>query len=208
LNWSKIIYNNIKLELMRKKTKGILALHSVVYLTKMMDPTQPTLPPPTQVDLTISVTMEIRSTSKELLTKKRKESKYKEYQEFVIRMRAQNLESILSTFTLDKIKPSEVIVIGDTTEETPLEIQLTVAQQTNQPVSKKSELCRTIELYNQRYNKLATAKERVEEEKVKLTSNIKQYRRAMINLTLEVEGLTPKVLRGQILAFVVLGMFL
>ena len=101
-----------------------------------------------------------------------------------------------------------MIVIGDTAEETPLEIQLAVAQQINQPVSKKNELCRTIEFYNQRYNKLATAKEKIEEEKVKLTSNVKQYRRAVINLTLEVEGLTPKVLRGQILASAVLGMFL
>jgi hypothetical protein len=38
LNWSKIVYNNIKVELMRKKTRGLLALHTAIYLTKIVDP--------------------------------------------------------------------------------------------------------------------------------------------------------------------------
>jgi hypothetical protein len=39
LNWSKIIYNNIKMELMRQTTRDTLSLYSSVYLTKLMDPT-------------------------------------------------------------------------------------------------------------------------------------------------------------------------
>jgi hypothetical protein len=63
LNWSKIIYNNIKLELMRKRTRGVLALYSVVYLTKIMDPTQPPIPSPPPINLTTPITTEVGSTS-------------------------------------------------------------------------------------------------------------------------------------------------
>ena len=79
LNWSKIIYNNIKVELIQKQTKGPMALNSVVYLTKMMDPTQPAIPTPETVNLTLP--MEIGSTSR---AKKRKEN-----EAYCIRMRAQ-----------------------------------------------------------------------------------------------------------------------
>jgi hypothetical protein len=94
LNWSKIIYNNIKLELMRKKTRGFLALQSAVYLTKMMDPTQPIIPPLPPVNSTAPITMEIGSTSKEPFAKKMKENKYKEYQDFAIGLQTQNPESV------------------------------------------------------------------------------------------------------------------
>jgi hypothetical protein len=77
LNWSKITYNNIKMELMRQTTRDTLSLYSSVYLTKLMDPTQPMIPSPEQVNLTIP--MEIGSTSK---TKKRKEN-----EDYCIRMR-------------------------------------------------------------------------------------------------------------------------
>jgi hypothetical protein len=76
LNWSKIVYNNIKLELMRKRTRGVLALYSAVYLTKMMDPTQPPLPTHPSVKSTIPITPKIGSTSQEPALKKRKETKY------------------------------------------------------------------------------------------------------------------------------------
>jgi hypothetical protein len=76
LNWSKIIYNNIKLELMRKRTRGVLALYSAVYLTKIMDPTQPPIPSPPPVNLTIPITTEVGSTSQEPASKKWKENKY------------------------------------------------------------------------------------------------------------------------------------
>jgi hypothetical protein len=69
LNWSKIIYNNIKVELMQKKTRGTLSLYSAVYLTKLMDPTQPPVPTPESVNLTLP--MEVGSTSR---SKKRKEN--------------------------------------------------------------------------------------------------------------------------------------
>jgi hypothetical protein len=77
LNWSKIVYNNIKVELMRKKTRGTLSLYSAVYLTKLMDPTQPRVPTPESVNLTIP--MEVGSTSRS--------KKWKENEAYCIRMR-------------------------------------------------------------------------------------------------------------------------
>jgi hypothetical protein len=116
LNWSKIVYNNMKLELMRKKTRGILSLYNAVFLTKMMDPTHPSIPHPPPVNLTFPITTEIGSTSKEPVAKKRKE-----YHEFVIRMRTQNPTSIPSTFILEHLEPKKVIVLGESIEETILE---------------------------------------------------------------------------------------
>jgi hypothetical protein len=80
LNWSKIIYNNIKVELMRKRTRGTLSLYSAVYLTKLMDPTQ--LPVPTLESVNLTLPMEVGSTSR---SKKRKEN-----EAYCIRMRTRN----------------------------------------------------------------------------------------------------------------------
>lgn len=80
LNWSMIIYNNIKMELIWKKTRGSVALYSTVYLTKMMDPIQLAIPVLESVSLTLP--MEIGSTSRA--------KKPKKNEEYCIRMRAQN----------------------------------------------------------------------------------------------------------------------
>ena len=69
LNWSTIIYNNIKMELIRKKTRGSIALYSAVYLTKLMDLTQPPILALESVNLTLPV--EIGTTSR---AKKHKEN--------------------------------------------------------------------------------------------------------------------------------------
>ena len=80
LNWSKIIYNNIKVELMWKKTRGTLALYNAIYLTKLMDLTQPLVPTPESVNLTLP--LEVGSTS---IAKK-----YKENEAYCIRMKTYN----------------------------------------------------------------------------------------------------------------------
>ena len=80
LNWSKIICNNIKVELMQKKTRGTLSLYSVVYLTKLMDPTQPLVPTLESINLTLP--MEVGSTSRA--------KKCKENGVYCIQMRTRN----------------------------------------------------------------------------------------------------------------------
>jgi hypothetical protein len=95
LNWSKIIYNNIKVELMRKRTRGTLSLYSAVYLTKLMDPTQPPVPTPESVNLTLP--MEVGSTSR---SKKRKEN-----EAYCIRMQTRNAGGS-STLQLDSEEES------------------------------------------------------------------------------------------------------
>lgn len=50
LNWSRFLYNNMKVELVRMRTRGILALHSAIYLTEMMNPTHPLIPNPPTVN--------------------------------------------------------------------------------------------------------------------------------------------------------------
>jgi hypothetical protein len=50
LNWSRFLYNNMKVELVRMSTRDILALHSALYLTEMMNPTQPLIPNPPTVN--------------------------------------------------------------------------------------------------------------------------------------------------------------
>jgi hypothetical protein len=144
LNWSKIIYNNIKLELMRKRSRGVFSLYNAIYLTKMMDPTQLAIFPLPLVNLIIPITTEIGSTSKEPVAKKRKE-----YQDFAIRMRTQNPTNTPSTFTFEQLEPKEVIVLGESIEETILEVQNTRNQQGGQSLSKDSALCRVVKLSEQ-----------------------------------------------------------
>jgi hypothetical protein len=179
LNWSKIVYNNIKMELMRKKTRGTLSLYSAVYLTKLMDPTQLRVPTPESVNLTIL--MEVGSTSR---SKKRKEN-----EAYCIRMRNRNAGGS-STLQLDFEEEERAVnVVGITVEETLQEVRQTVAQQISHSGSKESELCRVIEVFGKRYTLLADSKKRIEEEKVKIAAELELRKRAFVNLTLEMEEL-------------------
>jgi hypothetical protein len=179
LNWSKIVYNNIKVELMRKKTRGTLSLYSAVYLTKLMDPTQPRVPIPETVNLTIP--MEVGSTSR---SKKRKEN-----EAYYIRMRTRNVGGS-STLQLDSEEEERTVnVVSVTAEETLREVRQTVAQQLSYSGSKESEACRVIEVFGKRYTLLANSKKRVEEEKVKIAAELELRKRAFVNLTLEMEEL-------------------
>jgi hypothetical protein len=179
LNWSKIVYNNIKMELMRKKTRGTLSLYSAVYLTKLMDPTQPRVPIPESVNLTIP--MEVGSTSR---SKKRKEN-----EAYCIRMRTCNAGGS-STLQLDSEEEERAVnVVGITTEETLQEVRQTVAQQISHSGSKESELCRVIEVFGKRYTLLADSKKRIEEEKIKIAAELELRKLAFVNLTLEMEEL-------------------
>jgi predicted nucleic acid-binding Zn-ribbon protein len=193
LNWSKIIYNNIKLELMKKRIRGVLSLHSAVYLTKMMDPTQPTVPPPTSVNSTVLNTTEIGSPSQEPVTKKRKELKSQEHQEFAIRLRAQNPTAGPSSFTLDQLESQGVIVLGDTLEETISAVQTTVQQKSGEFLSKESAIYRAMELSTHRIQKMMATKQTMEEEKVKLTADVERSKRAMLTMTLEMEGMKEEL---------------
>jgi hypothetical protein len=162
LNWSKIVYNNIKVELMRKKTRGTLSLYSAVYLTKMMDPTQLRVPTPESVNLTIP--MEVGSTSR---SKKRKEN-----EAYCIRMRTRNAGGS-SMLQLDSEEEECVVnVVSVTAEETLREVRQTMAQQLSHSGSKESEACRVIEVFGKRYTLLANSKKRVEEEKVKIAAEL------------------------------------
>jgi hypothetical protein len=183
LNWSKIIYNNIKVELMRKRTRGTLSLYSAVYLTKLMDPTQPPIPNPESVNLTLP--MEVGSTSQ---SKKRKEN-----EAYCIRMRTRNAGSS-STLQLDSEEEERAVnVVSVTAEETLQEVRQTVAQQISHSRSKKSELCRVIEVFGKRYTLLADSKKRVEEEKIKMAADLELRKRAFVNLTLEMEELKEEL---------------
>jgi hypothetical protein len=183
LNWSKIIYNNIKVELMQKRTRGTLSLYSAVYLTKLMDPTQPPVPIPESVNLTLP--MEVGSTSR---SKKRKEN-----EAYCIRMQTRNAGSS-STLQLDSEEEERAVnVVSVIAEETLQEVRQTMAQQTSHSVSKESELYRVIEVFGKRYTLLADLKKRVEEEKVKMAVDLELRKRAFVNLTLEMEELKEEL---------------
>jgi hypothetical protein len=183
LNWSKIIYNNIKVELMWKRTRGTLSLYSAVYLTKLMDPTQPLVPTPESVNLTLP--MEVGSTSR---SKKRKENEV-----YCIRMQTRNAGGS-SKLQLDSEEEERAVnVVSVTAEETLQEVRQTVAQQLSHSGSKKSELCRVIEVFGKRYTLLADSKKRVEEEKVKIAAELELRKRAFVNLTLEMEELKEEL---------------
>jgi hypothetical protein len=108
LNWSKIIYNNIKVELMRKRTRGTLSLYSAVYLTKLMDPTQPPVHTPESVNLILP--MEVGSTSPS-------------NEAYCIRMRTRNAGSS-STLQLDFEEEEQAVnVVSVTAEETLQEVR-------------------------------------------------------------------------------------
>jgi hypothetical protein len=183
LNWSKIIYNNIKVELMRKRTRGTLSLYSAVYLTKLMDPTQPPVPTPESVNLTLP--MEVGSTSR---SKKRKEN-----EAYCIQMRTRNAGGS-STLQLDSEEEERAVnVVSVTAEETLQEVRQIVAQQISHSGSKESELCRVIEVFGKRYTLLADSKKQVEEEKVKMAADLELRKRAFVNLTLEMEELKEEL---------------
>jgi hypothetical protein len=168
---------------MRKRTRGILSLYSAVYLTKLMDPTQPPIPTPESVNLTLP--MEVGSTSR---SKKRKEN-----EAYCIGMRTHNAGSS-STLQLDSEEEERAVnVVSITVEETLQEVRQTVAQQISHSVSKESELCRVIEVFGKRYTLLADSKKRVEEEKVKMAAELELRKRAFVNLTLEMEELKEKL---------------
>jgi hypothetical protein len=183
LNWSKIIYNNIKVELMWKRTRGTLSLYSAVYLTKLMDPTQPPVPTPESVNLILP--MEVGSTSR---SKKRKENVA-----YCIQMHTRNAGSP-STLQLDSEEEERAVnVVSATAEETLQEVMQTVAQQTSHSVSKESELCKVIEIFGKRYTLLANSKKRLEEEKVKMAAELELRKRAFVNLTLETKELKEEL---------------
>jgi hypothetical protein len=168
---------------MQKKTRGTLSLYSAVYLTKLMDPTQPPVPTPESVNLTLP--MEVGSTSR---SKKRKEN-----EAYCIWMQTRNVGSS-STLQLDSQEEERAInVVSITTKETLQEVRQTKAQQISHSVSKESELCRVIEVFGKRYTLLADSKKRVEEEKVKMAADLELRKRAFVNLTLEMEELKEEL---------------
>jgi hypothetical protein len=168
---------------MQKRTRGTLSLYSAVYLTKLMDPTQPPVPIPESVNLTLP--MEVGSTSR---SKKRKEN-----EAYCIRMQTRNAGSS-STLQLDSEEEERAVnVVSVIAEETLQEVRQTMAQQTSHSVSKESELYRVIEVFGKRYTLLADLKKRVEEEKVKMAVDLELRKRAFVNLTLEMEELKEEL---------------
>jgi hypothetical protein len=168
---------------MQKRTRGTLSLYSAVYLTKLMDPTQPPVPTPESVNLTLP--MEVGSTSR---SKKRKEN-----EAYCIRMQTRNAGSS-STLQLDSEEEERAVnVVSVIAEETLQEVRQTMAQQTSHSVSKESELYRVIEVFGKRYTLLADLKKRVEEEKVKMAVDLELRKRAFVNLTLEMEELKEEL---------------
>jgi hypothetical protein len=193
LSCSKIIYNNIKLELLRKKPRGVLSLYSAIYLTKLMDPTQPAVPSPPTVNSTVLTYTEIGSTSQEPAAKKRKEFRSPEIQDFAVRMRTQNPSTGPSTFTLDQLASQEVIVLGDMIEETSSAVQNAVHQKSGECISKESAIYRAMELSACQIEKLTARRKTMEDEKVKLTADVQRNKCAMLAMTLEMEGLKEEL---------------
>jgi predicted nucleic acid-binding Zn-ribbon protein len=193
LNWSNIIYNNIKLELLKKKPRGVLFLYSAVYLTKLMDPIQPAVPSPPTANSAVLTYIEIGSTSEEPAAKKMKKFSSSETQEFAVCMRTQNPSIGPSTFTLDQLASHEVIVLGDTIEETISAIQNTVHQKNGEYINKESAIYQAMELSACQIEKLITGRKTMEEEKVKLTADVQRNKRAILAMTLELEGMKEEL---------------
>jgi hypothetical protein len=126
-------------------------------------------------------------------SKKRKENKYQEYQDFAIRLQTQDPDSTPSTFTLDQLEPREVIVIGDTIEETISAVQNVTNQSSGTLLSRESAVYRAMELSTQRVKKLVADKKKWSEEKVQLTADVERNKRAMLSMTLEMEGMKEEL---------------
>jgi hypothetical protein len=180
LNWSKIIYNAIKVELIQKQTRGPMVLYSAVYLTKMMDPTQPPIPTPEKVNLTLP--MEIGETSR---AKKRKEA-----EQFCIRPRAQGAgSSSMLQLPLDG-QEMEVNLVNATEGDILQEIRQEVVQEAKTRMTgltMDEELTRTLGHLSIKYKKLNHTVKQLEADKVKLTGELEVRRQVVVNLTKELE---------------------
>jgi predicted RNase H-like nuclease (RuvC/YqgF family) len=80
-------------------------------------------------------------------------------------------------------------VIGDTIEETISEVQNATNQSSGEPLSRESAVYRAMELSIQRVQKLVADKKKWPEEKVQLTTDVERNKRAMLNMTLKLEGM-------------------
>ena len=186
LNWSKIIYNNIKMELIQKQTKGPLALYSAIYLTKMMDPTQPTIPTLEMVNLTLP--MEIETTS---IAKKRKGN-----EAYCIRMKAQTTRGSSALQLESDEQEMAVNLVNASAEEVIQEVRQDVVQQlatSMTGLTKETELIQTLDIFSKKYTKLAGSKKRVEEKKVKLAAELEIRKSVVVNLTMELEELKEEL---------------
>ena len=66
-------------------------------------------------------------------------------------------------------------------------------QQATITLSRETELVRTLDLFCKRYTLLANSKKCVDEENVKMAADLEQKKRALVNLTLETEGLPEEL---------------
>ena len=68
-----------------------------------------------------------------------------------------------------------------------------MVQQATTTLSREMELVQTLNIFGKRYTFLANSKNRVEEENVKMAADLELKRCALINLTLETEGLREEL---------------
>jgi predicted RNase H-like nuclease (RuvC/YqgF family) len=94
---------------------------------------------------------------------------------------------------LEQLEPREVIVIGDTIEETISAVQNATNQSNGALLSRESAVYRAMELSTQRVKKLVADKKKWSEEKVQLTADVERNKRAMLSMTLEMEGMKEEL---------------
>jgi hypothetical protein len=94
---------------------------------------------------------------------------------------------------LEQLEPREVIVIGDTIEETISAVQNAPNQSSGALLSRESAVYKAIELSTQRVKKLVADKKKWSEEKVQLTADVERNKRAMLSMTLEMEGMKEEL---------------
>ena len=68
-----------------------------------------------------------------------------------------------------------------------------MVQQSTIAMTRKTELVRILDVFGKRYTKLANSEKCVDKESMKMAAELEQKKRAMINLTLKLEGLQEEL---------------